>query len=73
MRAEVTERQFEGMGEARLSQRTGYDLEMLETMGYCSGIENYSRHLDGRHAGETPYTLIDYFPKDMLCIIDESV
>ena len=56
----------------RLSQRTGYDLEMLETMGYCSGIENYSRHLDGRHAGEPPYTLIDYFPKDMLCIIDES-
>ena len=56
----------------RLSQRTGYDLEMLETMGYCSGIENYSRHMDGRKAGEPPYTLIDYFPKDMLCIIDES-
>lgn len=56
----------------RLSQRTGYDLEMLETMGYCNGIENYSRHLDGRAPGEPPYTLIDYFPKDMLCIIDES-
>ena len=56
----------------RLSQRTSYDLEMLETMGYCSGIENYSRHLDGRTAGEPPYTLIDYFPRDMLCIIDES-
>ena len=56
----------------RLSQRTAYDLEMLETMGYCSGIENYSRHMDGRKAGEPPYTLIDYFPKDMLCIIDES-
>lgn len=56
----------------RLSQRTGYDLEMLETMGYCSGIENYSRHMDGRQAGEPPYTLIDYFPQDMLCIIDES-
>ena len=56
----------------RLSQRTNYDLEMLETMGYCSGIENYSRHLDGRKPGEPPYTLIDYFPSDMLCIIDES-
>mgnify|MGYP002519268867 CR=1 FL=1 len=56
----------------RLSQRTSYDLEMLETMGYCNGIENYSRHLDGRKPGEPPFTLIDYFPKDMLCIIDES-
>ena len=56
----------------RLKQRTDYDLEMLETMGYCNGIENYSRHLDGRKPGEPPYTLIDYFPKDMLCIIDES-
>ena len=56
----------------RLSQRTGYDIEMLETMGYCSGIENYSRHMDGRRPGEPPYTLIDYFPSDMLCIIDES-
>ena len=56
----------------RLQQRTTYDLEMLETMGYCNGIENYSRHLDGRKPGEPPYTLIDYFPEDMLCIIDES-
>jgi len=56
----------------RLSQRTAYDLEMLENMGYCNGIENYSRHLDGRAPGEPPYTLIDYFAKDMLCIIDES-
>jgi excinuclease ABC subunit B len=56
----------------RLAQRTAYDLEMLETMGFCSGIENYSRHLDGREPGEAPYTLIDYFPSDMLCIIDES-
>ena len=56
----------------RLAQRTAYDLEMLENMGYCSGIENYSRHLDGRKPGEPPYTLIDYFPADMLCIIDES-
>ena len=56
----------------RLSQRTAYDLEMLETMGYCNGIENYSRHLDGRKPGQPPYTLIDYFPRDMLCIVDES-
>ena len=56
----------------RLEMRTTYDLEMLETMGFCSGIENYSRHMDGREPGEPPYTLIDYFPKDFLCIIDES-
>ena len=56
----------------RLEMRVNYDLEMLETMGFCSGIENYSRHLDGRAPGEPPYTLIDYFPKDFLCIIDES-
>ena len=57
----------------RLQMRTTYDLEMLETMGFCSGIENYSRHLDGREPGEPPYTLIDYFPKDdFLCVIDES-
>ena len=56
----------------RLEMRVDYDLEMLETLGFCSGIENYSRHLDGREPGEPPYTLIDYFPKDFLCIIDES-
>jgi len=56
----------------RLEMRVSYDLEMMETMGFCSGIENYSRHLDGREPGEPPYTLIDYFPKDFLCIIDES-
>lgn len=56
----------------RLEQRTSYDLEMLQTMNFCSGIENYSRHLDGRSPGEPPFTLIDYFPEDMLCIIDES-
>jgi excinuclease ABC subunit B len=56
----------------RLEMRTNYDLEMLETMGFCSGIENYSRHLDGRGPGEPPNTLIDYFPDDFLCIIDES-
>src|SRR3954466_397572 len=56
----------------RLLARTKYDLEMLLEGGYCSGIENYSRHLDGRKPGEKPYTLIDYFPKDFLLIIDES-
>ena len=56
----------------RLEMRTSYDLEMMETVGFCSGIENYSRHLDGRAPGEPPYTLIDYFPRDFLCIIDES-
>ena len=56
----------------RLEQRTNYDLEMMQEMGYCSGIENYSRHLTGRKAGEAPYTLLDYFPEDFLIVIDES-
>src|SRR5258708_4691811 len=56
----------------RLLARTKYDIEMLLEVGVCSGIENYSRHLDGRQPGEQPYTLIDYFPKDYLLIIDES-
>ncbi|SMB91275.1 Excinuclease ABC subunit B [Peptoniphilus asaccharolyticus DSM 20463] len=56
----------------RIEQRTRYDLEMLSEMGFCSGIENYSRHLSQRPAGSRPYTLIDYFPKDFLTIIDES-
>jgi excinuclease ABC subunit B len=56
----------------RLLARTKYDLEMILEVGYCSGIENYSRHLDGRKPGEKPYTLIDYFPKDYLLVIDES-
>ncbi len=56
----------------RLEQRTLYDLEMLQEMGFCHGIENYSRHLDGRMLGEPPSTLISYFPKDFLLIIDES-
>jgi excinuclease ABC subunit B len=56
----------------RLEQRTNYDLEMLQEMGYCTGIENYSRHLDGRKPGEPPYTLLDYFPSDALFFIDES-
>ncbi len=56
----------------RLEQRTRYDLEMMAEMGFCSGIENYSRHLTLRPPGSTPYTLIDYFPKDLLIVIDES-
>ena len=78
IRDELRERlqQFKEEGKLleaqRLEMRTNYDLEMMETMGFCSGIENYSRHIDGRSPGEPPYTLIDYFPKDFLCIIDES-
>ncbi|HOC43137.1 MAG TPA: excinuclease ABC subunit UvrB [Thermoanaerobaculales bacterium] len=56
----------------RLAQRTLFDLEMLTELGYCQGIENYSRHLTGRAAGQPPPTLLDYFPRDFLCIIDES-
>lgn len=56
----------------RLMQRTNYDIEMLREVGYCTGIENYSRHFDGRNVGEPPYTLIDFFPKDFLLFIDES-
>ncbi|RKD21819.1 excinuclease ABC subunit B [Ammoniphilus oxalaticus] len=56
----------------RLEQRTRYDMEMMQEMGFCSGIENYSRHLTGLPAGATPYTLFDYFPDDMLIVIDES-
>jgi excinuclease ABC subunit B len=56
----------------RIEQRTYFDIEMMEEMGFCQGIENYSRHFDGRAAGEPPYTLIDYFPRDFLLFIDES-
>jgi excinuclease ABC subunit B len=56
----------------RLEQRTLYDLEMLEEMGFCHGVENYSRWLDGREPGQTPYTLYDYFPEDLLVVLDES-
>ncbi len=67
---------LEGEGKileaARLKQRTMYDLEMLGEMGYCSGIENYSRHMDRRLAGQTPWTLLDYFPDDFVIFVDES-
>ncbi|MFA7179480.1 MAG: excinuclease ABC subunit UvrB, partial [Dehalococcoidales bacterium] len=78
IRGELEQRlgQLEAQGRlleaARLKARTNYDLEMLAEVGYCSGIENYSRHLTRRPPGSAPYTLIDYFPKDFLLIIDES-
>jgi excinuclease ABC subunit B len=56
----------------RLEQRTNYDMEMLREMGYTSGVENYSRHMDGRKEGEPPYTLLDFFPEDFLIVVDES-
>ena len=76
--AELNERcaQLESEGKLleshRLRQRTQYDMEMLREMGFCSGIENYSRILDGRGPGDRPYCLIDYFPKDFICFMDES-
>ena len=67
---------LEGQGKLleaqRLRMRTNYDLEMMREVGFCSGIENYSRHLDGREPGAAPYTLLDYFPDDYLTIVDES-
>ena len=75
---ELVERlaQLESQGKLleaeRLSMRTNYDLEMLREVGFCSGIENYSRHIDGRGPGTAPYTLLDYFPDDFLVVIDES-
>ena len=56
----------------RIKMRTEYDLEMMEEMGFCSGIENYSRHIAGAPAGSRPNTLLDFFPKDYLLVIDES-
>jgi excinuclease ABC subunit B len=68
--------ELEGQGKLleaeRLRMRTSYDLEMMREVGFCSGIENYSRHIDGRSAGTAPYTLLDYFPDDYLVVIDES-
>ena len=78
IKAEMTDRVawFEEHGKLleaqRIHSRTMYDLEMLKEMGFCSGIENYSRHLSGRTAGERPFTLIDFFPKDFITIVDES-
>lgn len=72
MRLEELKSQDKVLEAARLEQRTKYDIEMLREMGYCKGIENYSRHLSGRSPGDPPFTLLDYFPKDYLIIIDES-
>jgi len=78
IKAEMTERVawFERNNKLveaqRIHSRTMYDMEMLKEMGFCSGIENYSRHLSGRAAGERPFTLIDFFPKDFITIVDES-
>ena len=71
-RLEYLSHNFKVLEAQRLEQRTNYDLEMMNEMGYCSGIENYSRHLAGRKAGEPPFTLVNYFPKDFLLVIDES-
>ncbi len=71
-RLNVFKEQGKLLEAARLEARTNYDLEMLEQAGYCSGVENYSRHLAGRPPGSAPWTLLDYFPKDFLLIIDES-
>ena len=65
-------REGKSLEAERIGQRVAYDLEMMREVGYCSGIENYSRYFDGRKEGEPPYTLIDYFPDDFLTIIDES-
>ncbi len=78
IRTELDQRiaEFETQGKLleaqRLKMRTEYDLEMLQEMGFCSGIENYTRHLSGRPAGSTPYTLLDFFPDDFLLVLDES-
>ena len=74
MEEQVAKFQEEGklLEAQRLEQRTNYDLEMMEEVGYCSGIENYSRHLTHRKAGDAPYTLLDYFPEDFLIVMDES-
>src|SRR5947199_5939291 len=71
-RIKLLESQNKLLEAQRLKMRTEYDLEMLQEMGFCSGIENYSRHLSGRPAGSKPYTIIDFFPKDFLTVVDES-
>ena len=71
-RLEYFRREGKLLEAQRLEQRTRYDLEMIQEVGYCQGIENYSRHLDGRQPGEPPYVLIDYFPDDYLLVVDES-
>ena len=74
LKSRLTELEGDGklLEAQRLRMRTAYDLEMIREIGFCSGIENYSRHIDGREPGEAPYTLIDYFPDDFVTILDES-
>ena len=72
LRVQELKEEEEPLYALRLNQRTRYDLEMMHQIGYCTGIENYSRYFDGRKPGDTPYTLLDYFPKDFLLFIDES-
>jgi excinuclease ABC subunit B len=71
-RLDFFDKEVKFLEKQRLEQRTMYDIEMMEQMGFCNGIENYSRHLSGRKAGDPPPTLIDYFPEDFLMILDES-
>jgi len=70
-RLALFEREGKLLEAQRLRMRTQYDLEMMQEVGYCNGIENYSRHIDGRSPGEAPFTLLDYFPKDYLLVVDE--
>lgn len=69
---ELLKQQNKLLEAERLNQRVSYDLEMMEELGYCNGIENYSRYFDGRDVGEPPFTLLDYFPKDFILFVDES-
>src|SRR5215218_8361726 len=71
-RLALFEREGKLLEAQRLRMRTQYDLEMMSEVGYCNGIENYSMHIDGRSPGQPPFTLLDYFPKDYLLVIDES-
>src|SRR5260370_26642454 len=71
-RLEVLESEGKPLEAARLKQRTNFDIEMLRETGFCSGVENYSRHLAGRAAGEQPWTLMDYLPDDYLLVVDQS-
>ena len=72
----VREQFFKDLGDnikaQRIKERVEYDMEMIKELGHCSGIENYSRYFDGRHEGERPYCLLDFFPKDFLLVVDES-
>lgn len=72
MRVKELKEQNKLLEAQRILQRTNFDIEMMQELGYCSGIENYSRHISGRESGSPPYTLLDFFPKDYLMIIDES-